>query len=81
MGFKNILKTTLKIAGTQGIPLAEAFGVPGAKNVREAVDLIHGNEGQSNDEAVKMLGETVDALDRRLRLAEREIKELKHNNE
>jgi hypothetical protein len=79
MGFKSILKTTLKIAANQAVPMAEAFGVPGASTVREAVDLIHGNEGVNNDEAVKMLAATVDALDRRLQLAEKEIKALKND--
>lgn len=77
MKLGKLLKTVVKIGEEQALPIADAFGVPGAGTVSAAVGLIHGNKEQNDNEAVKMLAATVDALDQRLQVAERVIKELK----
>lgn len=81
MGLKSILKTTLKVAGGQALPLAETFGVPGARNVREAVELIDGDRQRDNQDQVKLLAETVDALDRRVQILEAFIDGARHRND
>lgn len=72
MGFKKVLKTVIKV-GETALPIADAFGVPGAGTVTEAVKLIHGNTSQNNDDAVSLLAATVDALEKRLRTIEAEL--------
>lgn len=75
MSFKKLLKTLVKV-GETALPIADAFGVPGAHNVSEAVNIIHGNTDQPNDDAVKLLALVVDAQEKRLQVIESELDRL-----
>lgn len=65
MGFKSVLKKIGKIGLNQGLPIAEAFGVPGASLVHDAVKEIHADEKRPNDDAVLLTATAVDELDAR----------------
>ena len=65
MSFKSVLKKVGKIGLNQGLPIAEAFGVPGASLVHDAVTIIQKDDTRSNDDAVLLTASAVDELDKR----------------
>lgn len=66
MGFKSVLKHVGKLGRDKALPIAAAFGVPGASSVVTAVDIIFEDKDRPNDDASKLLAATVDALDERI---------------
>ncbi len=65
MGFKSILKKIGKVGLNQGLPIAEAFGVPGASLVHDAVVTIQKDNKRPNEDAVLLTASAVDELDAR----------------
>lgn len=72
MGFKSILKHIAK-GGQQALPIAAAFGVPGASTVQIAVDTIIGDHARPNEDASKLLAATTDAMDERISQLEQTV--------
>lgn len=76
MGLGKVFKKVVKV-GQTALPIAAAFGVPGASSVQAAVSLIHKNDKQDDRQAVEMLGAVADDLDERLDKVEAFIEGLK----
>lgn len=66
MGFKSILKKAAQVGLNQGLPIASAFGVPGAALVHDAVKEIQDDDKRSNDDATLLTAAAVDELDARI---------------
>jgi hypothetical protein len=65
VGFKSIIKKIGKVGLNQGLPIADAFGVPGAGLVHDAVTTIQKDSNRPNDDAVTLTASAVDELDAR----------------
>lgn len=66
MNLKKILKGVGK--GVQiAAPIAEQFGVPGAKTVNEAVMLIHGDASRDNGDALLLMAAQMDHMNDKLK--------------
>lgn len=64
MKFTSIVKKVAKIGTTQGLPIASAFGVPGASLVQDAIIAIQKDTARPNDDAVQLTGAAIDELDK-----------------
>jgi hypothetical protein len=76
MRWGKVLKKVVTV-GKVSLPIAAAFGVPGASTVQMAVGMIHDDPKQDDKQAVKLVGAAVDDLDERLDKVEAFIEGLK----
>ena len=72
MGWMNKLKDALKTAQSVA-PILAAFGVPGARSVTEAVEMIHLDPGRPDSDAAALVAAAVDSLERRLAVVEKRM--------